>query len=72
MLTAGQPPDFGWSRSTGTIELVCLEVHRQLGVLVSEAQMGRLLRAARCRRVRPKQTIALAPADRADQMARLI
>ncbi len=71
VLTAGQPPDFGWSRSTWTIEVICLEVQRQLSVLVSEAQMGRLLRKARCRRVRPKQTIALAPADRADQMARL-
>ncbi len=71
-LVAGQPPDFGWSRSAWTIELVCLEVQRQLGVLVSEAQMGRLLRKAGCRRVRPKQTIALAPPDRAEQIARLV
>ena len=48
-----------------------MEVPRQLGVLVSEAQMGRLLRKAGCRRVRPKQTIALAPADQAEQIAQL-
>jgi transposase len=70
-LAAGQPPDYGWSRSTWTIEVLCLEVQRQLGVLVSEAQMGRLLRKTGCRRVRPKQTIALAPPDRAEQFAQL-
>ena len=70
-LVAGQPPDYGWSRSTWTIEVVCLEVQRQLDVLVSEAQMGRLLRNAGCRRVRPKQTIALAPPDQAEQVAQL-
>ena len=70
-LVAGQPPDYGWSRSTWTIEVLCLEVQRQLDVLVSEAQMGRLLRKAGCRRVRPKQTIALAPPDHAEQIAQL-
>ncbi|HJN78132.1 MAG TPA: IS630 family transposase [Myxococcota bacterium] len=70
-LAAGQPPDYGWSRSTWTIEVLCLEVQRQLDVLVSEAQMGRLLRKAGYRRVRPKQTIALAPPDHAAQIAQL-
>ena len=70
-LVTGQPDDHGWSRSTWTIEVVCLEVHRQLAVLVSKAQMGRLLREADCRRVCPKQTIALAPADQAEQIAQL-
>jgi len=70
-LVTGQPDDYGWSRSTWTIEVVCLEVHRQLEVLVSEAQMGRLLHEVGCRRVRPKQTIALAPADQAEQIAQL-
>ncbi len=71
-LVTGQPGDYGWSRSTWTIEVVCLEVQRQLDVLVSVAQMGRLLREAGCRRVRPKQTIALAPADQAEQIAQLM
>lgn len=70
-LVTGQPDDCGWSRSTWTIEVVCLEVHRQLQVLVSEAQMGRLPHEAGYRRVSPKQTIALAAADQAEQIAQL-
>jgi putative transposase len=70
-LVARQPQDLGWSRTTWSIELVCLEVRHQFGVAVSVAQMGRLLREAGCRRVRPQQTIALAPEDRDQQLARL-
>ncbi len=70
-MVSEQPRQFGWMRSTWSIELVCIEIRRQLGVDVSIAQMGRLLREAGCRRVRPKQTIALAPPDQAEQLERL-
>jgi len=66
-----QPRSYGWLRSTWSIELVCLTIREQLGVDVSVAQMGRLLREARCRRVRPSQSIALAPSDRDEQLERL-
>ncbi len=68
-LVAGQPGDFGWNRSTWSVELVALEVERQLGVRVSRTHMGRLLRKTGCRRVRPKPVIARAPEDRDEQVA---
>ena len=39
-----------WKRTTWSVELVCSEVLRQLGVKVSRPHMGRLLREAGCRR----------------------
>jgi putative transposase len=70
-LVEKQPRDFGWRRSTWSIELVAKEVQRQLGVRVSRSQMGRLLHQEGCRRVCPKQSIALAAPDRAAAMALL-
>ncbi|MEZ6010238.1 MAG: IS630 family transposase [Planctomycetota bacterium] len=70
-LTTKQPSDFGWSRSTWSVETVAREVERQLAVTVSRPHMGRLLKLVGCRRVRPKPTIALAPEDHAEQIARL-
>jgi len=67
-LVREQPQDFGWCRSTWSVELVAREVARQTGVTVSRSHMGRLLHLAGCRRVRPKPTVALAPADRQKQM----
>lgn len=70
-LVSGQPPDFGWNRSTWSVELVALEVMRQLDVRVSRTHIGRLLRKSGCRRVRPKPTVAKAPANRAEQIRAL-
>lgn len=70
-LVAQQPQELGWSRTTWSIELVCLEVRHRFGVDVSISHMGRLLKEAGCRRVRPQQTIALAPPDQDEQLARL-
>jgi transposase len=70
-LVAKQPRDFGWSRSTWSVETVANEVQRQTGVGVSRTHMGRLLHKVGCRRVRPKPTVALAPADRAERMQAL-
>lgn len=70
-IVAKQPGDFGWNRSTWSIELVCREVEDQLAVAVSVSYMAELLHAARCRRLRPKPTVALAPDDKEEQLAAL-
>ena len=70
-LVAGAPGDYGWSRSTWSVELVALEVKRQFGVTVSRPHMGRMLVEAKCRRIRPRPTIALTPADADEQVAAL-
>ena len=67
-LTAKQPPDFGWRRSTWTRELLGKEVARQLQVFISCSQLGRMLHKAKIRLCVPKQTIRLAPPDREEQM----
>jgi transposase len=67
-LVAATPSDYGWSRSTWSVELVMLEVQRQLGVKVSRPHIGRMLGEARCRRVRPRPTIALTPKDHEEQV----
>ncbi len=68
-LTAKQPDDFGWKRTTWTVELVCVEVVHQLGVKVSRSHMGRLLKEAGCRRMRPKPVVSKAPEDKEQQIA---
>lgn len=62
-LTAGCPGDYGWNRSTWSVELIVLEVERQVGVKVSRPHMGRMLREAKCRRICPRPAIALTPPD---------
>jgi len=69
VLVANSPRDYGWSRSTWSVEVVVLEVERQLGVRASRTHMGRLLSMAGCRRIRPKPTVALAPDDHVAQIA---
>jgi transposase len=70
-LVERQPEDFGWCRSTWSVELVALEVERQLGVRVSRTHMGRLLRQAGCRRVRPKPTVRSDPAEKKRRLQEL-
>lgn len=70
-LVAGTPSDYGWNRSTWSVELVALEVKRQLGVTVTRPHMGRMLAEAKCRRVRPRPAIALTPPDADEQVAAL-
>lgn len=70
-LVAGIPGDYGWSRSTWSVELVALEVERQLDIKVSRPHMGRMLKEARCRRIRPRPQIALTPPDADEQVAAL-
>lgn len=68
-LVANSPGDYGWMRSTWSVELIALEVERQLGTKVSRPHMGRMLAEAGCRRIRPRPTIALTPADADEQVA---
>lgn len=70
-LVAKSPSDYGWTRSTWSVELVALEVERQLGTKVSRPHMGRMLAEAKCRRIRPRPMIALTPADADERVAAL-
>jgi transposase len=70
-LTAKQPDDFGWKRTMWSVELVSVEVLRHLGVKVSRSHMGRLLKEAGCRRMRPKPVVSKAPEDKEKQIAAL-
>lgn len=70
-LAAQQPPDSGWQRPTWSAELFKLEVAARTGTVVSRTHMGRLLKEAGCRRVRPRPTIKLAPPDKAERLAAL-
>lgn len=70
-LVAKQPSAFGWHRSRWSVELVAIEVRRQLDIKVSRTQIGRMLAEAGCRKIVPKPTIALAPPDHAAQFAAL-
>lgn len=67
--TEKQPTDFGWPRSTWTQELLALHAGQELEVGVSRSHMGRLLKKAGCRQVKPMLTIALAPPDKEARMA---
>lgn len=69
--TAKQPSEFGWPRSVWTEELLALHTGQELDIGVSRSHMGRLLKKAGCRRVKPKLTIALAPPDKEARMAAL-
>ena len=69
--TAKQPSEFGWPRSVWTEELLALQAGQEMEIGVSRSHMGRLLKKARCRRVKPKLTIALAPPDKEARMATL-
>jgi transposase len=70
-LVASAPSDRGWARTTWTAELVAHEVLAELRLSLSRCHIGRLLREAGCRRRKPKQTIARAPADKHEQKAKL-
>ena len=65
------PADLGFARTTWTVELAVRVVATRFGVVVSTAQMWRLLREAGCRLVRPRPTVAKAPVDRRRRIGRL-
>jgi transposase len=58
-------------RPTWSAGLFKLEVAERIGTTVSRTHMNRMLHEAGCRRVRPRPTIKLAPADKAERLAQL-
>lgn len=48
------PQDYGWQRSTWTLELLALQLKQDVNVIVSCSTIHRTLRALRCRRGRPR------------------
>lgn len=71
VLAAGSPRDVGWQRTTWTVECFCRVIEAEMNVRVSRSHMGRLLREAGVRRVRPKPVITAKPADADERAARL-
>lgn len=50
----GVPQDYGWQRSTWTLELIALQLHHDFEVMVSSSTVHRALRNQRCRRGWPR------------------
>lgn len=50
----GVPQDYGWQRSTWTLELLALQINEEFGVVVSCSTIYRALCAQRCRRGWPR------------------
>ena len=48
------PQNYGWQRSTWTLDLLALQLERDFGVLVSCSTVYRALRSEGCRRGRPR------------------
>ena len=49
----GVPRDYGWQRSTWTLELLALQLEEDTGVRLSLSHLGKVLREEKCRRGRP-------------------
>jgi len=49
----GVPRDYGWQRSTWTLELLALQLEEDTGVHLSLSHLGKVLREEKCRRGRP-------------------
>ena len=53
------PKDFGWQRSTWTLELFSLQLREDLGVGISPAYLSQVLRQEKCRRGRPRPALRI-------------
>ena len=53
------PRDYGWQRSTWTLELLALQLAGDTGVRISESHLGRVLRQEKCRRGRPRPALRI-------------
>lgn len=49
----GVPRDYGWQRSTWTLELLALQLEEDTEVRLSPSHIGKVLREEKCRRGRP-------------------
>jgi len=53
------PEDYGWQRSTWTLELFSLQLREDLGVSISPAYLSQVLRQEKCRRGRPRPALRI-------------
>lgn len=53
------PKDFGWQRSTWTLELFSLQLQEDLDVIISPAYLSQVLRQEKCRRGRPRPALRI-------------
>lgn len=53
------PKDFGWQRSTWTLELFSLQLREDLGVEISPAYLSQVLKQEKCRRGRPRPALRI-------------
>lgn len=53
------PKDFGWQRATWTLELFSLQLRDDLGISLSPAHLGQVLRQEKCRRGRPRPALRI-------------
>lgn len=53
------PQDYGWQRSTWTLELFSLQLARDTDVSISPSHLAQVLRQERCRRGRPRPTLRI-------------
>ena len=65
------PKDFGWQRSTWTLELFSLQLHEDLGVKISPAYLSQVLRQEKCRRGRPRPALRIPVKGRRETLDRI-
>ena len=53
------PKDYGWRRSSWTLELLSLQLHADAGVQLSLSHLRQVLRQERCRRGRPRPALQI-------------
>jgi len=53
------PKDFGWQRSTWTLELFSLQLREDIGVDITPAYLSQVLRQEKCRRGRPRPALRI-------------
>lgn len=55
----GYPKDYGWQRSTWSLELLALQLERDTAVSLTPQHVGRVLRSEGCRRGRPRPALRI-------------
>jgi len=58
------PKDFGWQRSSWTLELLALQLECEHHVIVTPSYVGKILRQEKCRRGRPRPALRIPVAGR--------
>lgn len=53
------PRDYGWQRTTWTLELFALQLRNDTGVQLSPARISQVLREEKCRRGRPRPALRI-------------